>query len=217
MALAPWLKKHLKDSDLKLIEDAVTEGEKNNSAQIIPMVVRSSTGTGHVPLILTLLLLCLVLLVDRRLEFFVPPDKTMYLWLAELLVISIVAPLLSKFNFVKRLFTARHDQAHQVHVRAEIEFYERGLNQTSHSTGILLFVSLLERRAVVLADKSIAAKLPDIAWREVVACLVKGVKRDHLAGGFVDAIQMCHNLVMPHFPASSSDKNEITNQLVIAE
>ncbi|MCH8890414.1 MAG: hypothetical protein IH827_04975 [Myxococcales bacterium] len=124
---------------------------------------------------------------------------------------------LSRLDAVQRMLTPRIDQMRQVDLRAQIEFYEIEMTQTQDRTGILLFVSLLEHRAVVLADRSIAEKLDAKIWQELVDLMIQGVKRGDLAAGMTQAIQRCGELLSPHFPIADDDINELRNHLVVKE
>jgi putative membrane protein len=105
----------------------------------------------------------------------------------------------------------------QVDLRAQIEFYELEMSQTQDRTGILLFVSLMEHRAVVLADRSIAEKLDAKIWQELVDLMIQGVKRGDLAAGMTQAIQRCGELLSPYFPVADDDINELRDHLVVKE
>ncbi len=102
-------------------------------------------------------------------------------------------------------------------MRAEVEFYEHGIGQTQGNTGILLFVSLMEHRAVVLADHSIAEKLDAEIWNEVVELMIDGVKGRDLAGGMRAAILRCGELLSPHFPIDEADANELRDHLIVKD
>jgi putative membrane protein len=102
-------------------------------------------------------------------------------------------------------------------MRAEIEFYELGLSETEARTGVLLFVSLMEHRAVVLADQGIAEKLDSEIWNGVVDQMVAGVKRADFAGGMCAGIERCGALLAPHFPAAAENANELRDHLVIKD
>ena len=105
----------------------------------------------------------------------------------------------------------------QVDLRAQVEFYELEMSHTQGRTGILLFVSLMEHRAVVLADRSIAEHLDAEIWQELIDLMIEGVKRDDLATGLSQAIQRCGELLSPHFPLADDDVNELRDHLVVRE
>jgi putative membrane protein len=78
-------------------------------------------------------------------------------------------------------------------------------------------VSLMEHRAVVLADQGISEKLDEEIWREVVDLMIDGVKAKDLAAGMSGAILRCGELLATHFPVAEEDTNELRDHLVIKE
>ena len=91
------------------------------------------------------------------------------------------------------------------------------MSQTQGRTGILLFVSLMEQRAVVLADRAIAEHLDAKVWQELIDLMIEGVKRGDLATGLTQAIQRCGELLTSHFPLADDDVNELRDHLVVRE
>ena len=157
--LPSWAHRILGNDGAERIEAAIAEAESRTSGEIVPILVRRSSTVGHVPLVcFTLLLLC-VYLVDLPATL-VEWGGPYWAWLGGCwLLAGFLTLVLQRFDVVKRFLTPRIDQTQQVGLRAQIEFYELGVSQTEERTGILLFVSLMEHRAVVLADHSIAEKL----------------------------------------------------------
>lgn len=121
------------------------------------------------------------------------------------------------WNFIARAVLPLSFHIKLVELRAELEFYRHYQNQTQNRTAILLFISLLERRAVVLADKAIAEKLPAETWSEVVHLMTSELKHKDLSTGFIRAIQKCSEILSHHFPNQKHNPNELCNQLVIKE
>ncbi len=215
--LPGWARRALGSDGAERIETAIAEAESHTSGEIVPILVRRSSTVGHVPLVsFTLLLLCVFLFdLPAHLAELGGPS---WVWLGACwLFAGGLALGLSRLDAVERLLTPRPDQMQQVDQRAEIEFYELEMSQTQNRTGILLFVSLMEHRAVVLADHSIAEKLDAEIWQELVALMIQGVKRGDLAEGMAQAIQRCGELLSPHFPIADDDTNELRDHLVIKE
>lgn len=102
-------------------------------------------------------------------------------------------------------------------LRAELEFYRSRVFNTKKKTGILLFMSFYEHRAVVLADKGIAELLPAHTWDEVVKLLTSAVKTNQLADGLSQAIRKCGDILIRHFPQNDPDENQLCNQLRILD
>lgn len=215
--LPSWATRALGSDGYDRIETAIAEAENSTSGEIVPLLVRRASTVGHVP-ILTFAFLMLAALV-----FDLPGllgEAIGNHWLATGLCWAIAAALgfgASRFDFVDRILTPRPDQVHQVDLRAELEFYELGLSATDARTGVLLMVSLMEHRAVVLADKGISEKLDPATWQEVVDLMIEGVKAGDLAGGMSAAIKRCGELLTSEFPLATDDANELRDHLIIKE
>ena len=216
-SIASWAHRALGSDGAERIEAAIADAESNTSGEIVPVLVRRSSTVGHVPLVsFTLLLLC-VYLSDLP-AYLAELGGAYWVWLGACwLLAGALALGLSRLAAAQRLLTPRNDQIRQVDLRAEIEFYELEMSQTQGRTGILLFVSLMEHRAVVLADRSIVEKLEASVWQELVDLMIAGVKRGDLAAGMAQAIQRCGELLSPHFPIAEDDINELRDHLVVKE
>jgi putative membrane protein len=82
-----------------------------------------------------------------------------------------------------------------VHRRAAQAFADEEVFDTRDRTGILLFVSLFEHRIEVVGDAGINAKVEPAEWAEVVDLVRRGVRSGDLAGGLVEAIGKCGDLL----------------------
>lgn len=215
--LPNWATRSLGPDGHERIEAAIAKAESRTSGEIVPLLVRRSSTVGHVPILSMALLMLSAFMFDLPIllsGFF----GNELIWIAALLLASAAIGYgLSHFDAVDRLLTPRPDQMRQVDMRAQIEFYELGLSQTDARTGVLLMVSLMEHRAVVLADHGISQKLDAAAWQEVVDLMIDGVKGGDLAGGMCAAIDRCGELLTPHFPIAEDDANELHDHLIVKE
>jgi len=117
---------------------------------------------------------------------------------------------------VRRALTPRGLKRERVRQRAEEQFLSKNLHATRERTGVLIFVSLYEQRAEVIADPGVSAQVEDAAWAMVVADLVAGVRAGRAADGFVAAIERCGRLLAEPFPAGPDNPNERPDALVEA-
>lgn len=115
---------------------------------------------------------------------------------------------------IRRWLTPPSLKRAHVRARAMEQFFARNLDKTRERSGVLIFVSLKDRHAQVLADTGISSKVAPAAWDEVIGELVKGVKTDKPVDGFVGAIAMCGRLLSTHFPAGAENPNELPNTVV---
>ena len=212
-----WLQKYLGAHSAEQVKAAVHNAEVLTTGEIVPMIVRRSAATGHVPMIAGLYLLIVVLigeLTGLGLGSFEFHPLIVFALGASALMLGAVA---ANAPFVQRLLTAKPDRIGQVEQRARIEFESARLYSTKERTGILLFVSLMERHAVVLADHGISSKLQPGVWDEVLELLIKGIKQGDMGRGYVDAIDKCGSILATHFPPGTSNPNELDNKLIWKE
>ncbi len=175
---------------------AVRRAEATSRGQIVPAVVEKSDPYPEARFRGALLGAALgtaaVLLLD------VP------LTLAELPLVQAAAGLLGALAAMwdpleRRLVGAKAlDQA--VRSRALRAFHEHGLQHTAEGTGVLVFASLFERRAVVMGDHGIHARMGDAGWDEAVRVLLAGLHRGDPGQGFEEAIARCGARLDEHFP-----------------
>jgi putative membrane protein len=199
----------------KQIENAIAESESRTSGEIVPILVRRSSTVGHVPLLTFCLLLLGVVLFELplHLEAF---GGAHWAWLlASWSLTCVLAIALSRLDVTQRVLTPKIDQVQQVEMRAEVEFFEHGIGKTDGNTGILLYVSLMEHRAVVLADHAIADKIDADSWQELVDLMIQGIKRGDLASGMTQAIKRCGEILALHFPIAEDDVNELRDHLIV--
>ena len=212
-----WLKSYLSDDGSARIQKAIEQAESKTSGEVVPMIVRASSTVGHVPPMMLAILVIAFLLVDGfELQANLLGDHPLLI-LVDMIVLILLANGLAQLTWVQRLLTSRADRIAQSETRAELEFYEAELNRTKDATGILLFVSLMEHRVTVLADKGISEKVPAETWTEVDKLIISGIKSKDMAKGFESAILKCGEILAPHFPIQPDDKNELSDKLIIKE
>jgi putative membrane protein len=97
------------------------------------------------------------------------------------------------------------------------EFHRLGLSKTVARTGVLLFVSLFERRVVVLGDAGIHAKVGDEHWDATRAAILAKIRRGRVDEGLVDGIRASGEVLAQHFPWTQGDRNELPDRVVVRE
>ncbi len=106
----------------------------------------------------------------------------------------------------------RHGRAHALAVQ---QFLAHGLQMTEARTGVLIFVSLAERHAEVIADAGIAAHVDQAEWDGVIAALVGEIRFGRLADGLAGAVAGVGVVLARHFPAVPGDRNELPNDCLL--
>lgn len=117
--------------------------------------------------------------------------------------------------FFDRLIIPHSVQKKNVTARAFRHFAESGVYETQGHSGILIFVSYLEREVRIIADSGIAKKIPQDLWNIIADDLASGIKAGNTKDGFISAINKCGTLLAEHFPAEEENPNELPDGLVI--
>jgi putative membrane protein len=182
------------------VAEAVRQAEARSRGQIVPVVVERSDPYPEVRFRGGLLLAALASAAVLALRLPVGA--------AELLLLQVAAgglgALLSLWDPVERLLAGGRAMDEAVRARAVRAFNDEGLHRTAEGTGVLIFASLFEHRAVVLGDHGIHGKVGDGAWSQALAALLAGVRRGDPGAGFVDAVQLCGERLAEHYPRDPS-------------
>ena len=212
-----WASDFIKDGDLEAISQAIFEAEKKTQGEIVPMIVRSSSTGFLAPWVGALVWLVFLLFLESLApQFFSGFDRVWILptaFLAGMLVLRRPRVRL----MLHRYLTHPYDRHSQVLARAELEFHRGRYERTTEHSSILIFVSLLEKDVVVLADEGVAQRVPSETWRQVVQEMVLSLKSNQVAAGWVKAIHKAGEILSENFPAEGHQINQIANQLVFKE
>lgn len=197
------------------IAEAVKRAEALSRGQIVPVVLEKSDHYVEVRYRGGLLAAAVATGIALLLPF--------PLTLGELPIIQLAAgavgALVAVWDPIERFLAGRRLQEQAVQARAHLAFQQHGLARTAEGTGILVFASLFERRAVILGDHGIHAKMKDETkdeWARALAALTAGMKAGDPARGFVDAIALCGARLAEHFPrdpASRPPVNELEDMI----
>ncbi|HEY2986164.1 MAG TPA: TPM domain-containing protein [Candidatus Binatia bacterium] len=193
------------------IQQAVVAAEQRTSGEIVPMIVSASSRYAEIDL--TCLIVGLLAGTAAALLWGNPWGLTQT-ELALPVIGSALGLLLCRLPPLKRLLIPGSRVAEAVHLRGLAAFTAHGLHYTKAHTGILIFVSLFERRVVVLADKGINEKVPPGTWDEIVRIIASGLKSGQGCAAFSAAIEECGKILAEHFPRAPDDQDELKNKLV---
>jgi putative membrane protein len=133
---------------------------------------------------------------------------------AQILAIAAGLALLWAVPALRLAFVPPRHRFRRAHENALKQFMARNIHVTSARTGVLLFVSLAERYAEVVADSGINARVDQETWNATVAGLVDHARRDRLADGFIAAIATVGAILTEHFPVAEIERNELDDHLV---
>jgi len=142
------------------------------------------------------------------------------LWFYILLTFIFFFPcwfLFIKVETLKKLFLGNKRKEEAVRLRAERAFFERGLYRTKKSTGVLFFLSLLERKVWVFVDKGIHEKMDEGTLDRFADEVSKGVREKRACDALSQAIQEIGVLLSKYFPITGEDVDELPDEVITEE
>jgi putative membrane protein len=102
----------------------------------------------------------------------------------------------------------------RVRARAVTCFKVGAERRTHGRTGILIYLSMREHRAEIVADASIAAKVSPEVWGEAMAAMLVEIRAGRIGDGMVAAVEHVGVILAEHFPRHENDVNELPDRLI---
>ncbi len=219
----------LSDADHAKVSRAVAAAEASSDGEIVTIVADLSDSYHDVALHWALLVLLATIaafaafpsLLQYWFEVFLGgwrPEPTLGELLTLLLVLGVakftVALLLLKYMPLRLALTPRATKTRRVRRRAIALFRTGAERRTIGRTGILIYLSMAEHRAEIVADEAITKVTTSETWGEAMAELLVEVKAGRPADGIVAAVERVGAVLATHFPRSSADTNEIPDKLI---
>jgi putative membrane protein len=200
----------LSHDDRIRIRHAVAAAEARTSGEIFVVVAEESDDYRFIPLLWATIAALVVPLPLIGLTTI--PASLIYL--AQLAVFIVLAVVFSHPAVKPAIVPAmvKRNTARGVAVQ---QFLAHGLHTTEARTGVLIFVSLAERYAEIIADAGISAQVDNAVWKVSMVKLTDEIRAGRLADGLIVAIESTGAQLTRHFPRRANDRNELPNDLVI--
>jgi putative membrane protein len=196
---------------------AVQTAEKKTTGEIVPMVVTKSDEYPMAALVCSAsfaIPLSLLLTVIIGQGIWIGPEN---MWLFLALFSLLFLPLYFLVNRTDRLkyyFLNQGQVETQVSKSALAAFYSQGLYKTAADNGILLYISVLEKKVWILADSGINSRITQTTWDVVVDQLTDGIKQKNQCQAICTAIHSIGEILQEHFPYEKGDKDELHNLII---
>lgn len=96
-----------------------------------------------------------------------------------------------------------------------VSFFKVGAERRTHGrTGILIYLSMREHRAEIVADEAIAGKVAPEVWGDAMAAMLAHIRDGRVADGLVAAVEKVGIVLAQHFPRAKDDQNELPDRLI---
>jgi putative membrane protein len=188
---------------------AISKAEHHTCGQIVCVLARSSSAYAHIPVVWAS---ALALVTPWPLIDFTQ-WSVQRIFLAQL-VVFLLAALVFSWMPLRLLLVPRPAQRARAHRAALEQFVVRRVAHTKNRCGILIFVSLAEHYARIIADDGIAQKVPSAEWQAAIEVLASHMRSGDIAAGFTAAIERCGAVLAAHAPPDGS-ANELPDRLYV--
>jgi putative membrane protein len=220
---------HLSEADHQAVRRAVAAAEADTAGEIVTVVADRSDGYTDVALVWAAAVAFTAIavltfwpdfylgLVDRilgkwnaewtprgilGLALFVAIAKFAGMWL-----IQLWQPL--KFLLIPGPIKSRRANTLALSI-----FKVGAERRTTGRTGILIYLSMRERRAEIVADEAIASKVAPEVWGEAMAAMLAELKRGNCGAGMAAAVEHVGKVLAEHLPRELDDVNELPDRLI---
>lgn len=197
------------------ISDAIRAAERRTAGEIYCVVAKSSGryfASAAVSVLIAIMIASAIVALALH-YLWIEPNLTVFVS-AQLASVACALAILRFSPAIAMRFVPISLSYRRAHENAVSQFLAHNVHRTAERTGVLLFVSLRERYATVIADGGIDSHVAQETWNGIVAELIDAARADRLADGFVAAIGTVGALLATHVPQRSGDVNELPDHLV---
>lgn len=220
----------LNEAQHKIVSDAVAQAELQTSGEIVTVLADRSDGYTDVALVWAVAAAFTAMTIFALFpDFFLSKIDWLFSggwgaqWtLGQTLSIMIGFGLLKFVGIlvimlwdpIKFAFIPNPVKMQRVHNRA-IGHFKVGAERRTHGhTGILIYLSMKEHRAEIIADLPIAEKVDAEVWGAAMADMLVHVKQGNIAEGIAAGVHDVGIILSEHFPRAEDDQNELPDRLI---
>ncbi len=214
----------LSSKEKDLIANAVAQAEKNTSGEIAVVVAKQSCDYAVYELtfavIMGLIAMVISLIFFSQIDTFIhemiwtnsPLITTSVIGLGSFLIITIFY-FLANIPVIDRIIIPKSVKEEKVREKAQLSFVEYGVSKTRDRTGVLIFISNLEKKVLILADTGISQVYSNDSWKKQVTRIIDGIKTNNFANELVKVISEIGKVLSTNFPIKSDDTNELADHV----
>jgi putative membrane protein len=219
----------ISDEDRARIAAAVAEAERESDGEIVTIVAPRSDAYHDVGLHYAVLLMLFVPIwfavapqswIDWAVSTFLgwgvelTRAEVMTYMFVKLAGAFLVVWLAFRWMPLRMALTPKSTKHRRVRRRAVETFKVTTEQRTKGRTGILLYLSLLERRAEIVADEAIHSQVDPDVWGDAMAALIAEIKAGRPGEGLVLAVEKIGEVLAKCLPPQSENPNELPDRLI---
>ncbi|MBI1404136.1 MAG: hypothetical protein GC147_13110 [Porphyrobacter sp.] len=219
----------LDDEGRRRVAEAVTAAESATSGEIVTVLADRSDGYTDVALLWASAAAFTAMSVFAAvpLPFLETWDALLGGWghqwttgeIASMVVVLgllkfAAVMLVQQWQPLKFLLIPAPVKTARVHDQAVRQFKVGAERRTTGRTGVLIYLSMREHRAEIVADETIAAKVAPEVWGEAMGDMLAHIGKGRVAEGLAVGIADVGHVLAEHFPRGADDENELPDRLI---
>lgn len=106
----------------------------------------------------------------------------------------------------------RRARAHEAAIR---EFTARGLTRTQGRTGVLVYLTVAEGYAEIVADHGVAKRVPAEVWADAIAALLTSLRQGKPEDGLIAAVRQVGAILAETLPPEAQPANALPNRVIV--
>lgn len=197
----------------KEIREQIALAEKKSHSEVVPMIVERSDiyPAAHFRMAIIVSFLFSLALYFSPLSIVNP---IYFLWIQ--IPGLFIGYMLGRMPLFQRFLVTKNEMEFETRQRAYEAFFEHELHLTRDHIGVLIFISLLERKIRIVTDVGVRAKIDQKIWDEIIVQFTDKVHKQDLAHALKETIEATANVLEYHFPHKETGRaNELKNDLII--
>lgn len=210
------MKQTLSDHERSRLDGLIADAEKRTNTQIVLAVIQRSDSYVELPwkaFALGTSITGLFVFVLALLFYEWYPMVNVLMAVAITLAGGSVFALLTVLipGFAKRFLSSFRAEV-EVRQYAESLFLSRRLFATSKRTGILVLVSLFERKIVILPDKGLSDQLTNDAMQSIITSMTQFLKRKEISLAFEAGLEELSRTLGTSIQGTG--ENELSDEII---
>lgn len=210
----------ISESDQTRIKAAVARAEGKTAGEVMPVIARRSSvypapewRGAAVGAVLGAVLMALLWAPSRAwadggiVEYLMPVAVSLISGISAYFLVNIIPPL-------ERLLTTKLEINSAITDAVFREFMVNNLSETRDRSGVLIYISLFERRVQILADSGINQKVEPSAWKEFADAIAAGIREGKMSDALCASIDDMGDLLADYFPVKDDDTNELGDLVI---
>lgn len=220
---------YLSPEDHARISAAVSAAEAQTSGEIVTILAERSDGYTDMALAWSILAgFAAIVALSLTPDFYLgildgmtgswatewTPGEIFALAAAVGIVTFLIVLLLQLWQPLKFLLVPSAVKSARARARATTCFKVGAERRTQVRSGILIYLSMREHRAEIVADEMIVDRVTDAAWEDAMAAMLGHIREGRVTDGMIAAVDKVGAVLALHCPRADDDRNELPDRLI---